>query len=40
MEMETANRVSVLDKVVCILHSTNTLGKGMHPIILPQAIGK
>ena len=24
----------------CISHSTNTLGKGMNPIILPPAIGK
>ena len=24
----------------CISHSTNTLGKGMNPIILPTAMGK
>ena len=24
----------------CISHSTNTLGEGMNPIILPPAIGK
>ena len=24
----------------CISHSTNTLGKGMNPIILPPAMGK
>ena len=24
----------------CISHSTNTLGKGMNPIILPSAMGK
>ena len=24
----------------CISHSTNTLGKGMNPIILPPALGK
>ena len=24
----------------CISHSTNTIGKGMNPIILPPAIGK
>ena len=24
----------------CILHSTNTLGKGMNPIILPPAMVK
>ena len=29
-----------LDETDFILHSTNTLGKGMNPIILPPAIGK
>ena len=29
-----------LDEADCILHSTNTLGKGMNPIILPPAMGK
>ena len=24
----------------CISHSTNTLGKGMNPIILPPSMGK
>ena len=24
----------------CISHSTNTLGEGMNPIILPPAVGK
>ena len=24
----------------CISHNTNTLGKGMNPIILPPAMGK
>ena len=24
----------------CISHSTNTLGKGMNPIIIPPAMGK
>ena len=24
----------------CISHSTNTLGKGMNPVILPPAMGK
>ena len=24
----------------CISHSTNTIGKGMNPIILPPAMGK
>ena len=29
-----------LDKANCILHCTNTLRKGMNPIILPPAMGK
>ncbi len=33
--MDTATRVQILDKIDCISHSTNTLGKGMNPIILP-----
>ena len=35
--MDTTTRVQILDKTVCISHSTNTLGKGMNPIILPPA---
>ena len=31
---------SNLDETDCISHSTNTLGKGMNPIILPSAMGK
>ena len=38
--MNTATRVQILDEPDCISHSTNTLGKGMNPIILPPAIGK
>ena len=30
----------ILDKANCISHNTNTLGKGMNPIILPPAMGK
>ena len=30
---------SNLDGTDCISHSTNTLGKGMNPIILPPAMG-
>ena len=40
MVMDTATRVQILDKTDCISHSTNTLGKGMNPIILPPAMGK
>ena len=36
--MET--RVQILDEAVYIVHSTNTLGKGMNPTILPPAMGK
>ena len=35
--LDTATRVQILD---CISHSTNTLAKGMNPIILPPAMGK
>ena len=31
---------SNLDETDCISYSTNTLGKGMNPIILPPAMGK
>ena len=31
---------SKLDETDCISHCTNTLGKGMNPIILPPAMGK
>ena len=30
----------ILDETDCISHSTNTLGKGMNPIILPPVMGK
>ena len=33
--MDTVTRVQILDKTDCISHSTNTLGKGINPIILP-----
>ena len=38
--MDTATRVQILDETDCISNSTNTLGKGMNPIILPPAMGK
>ena len=38
--MGTATQVQILDKTDCISHSTNTLEKGMNPIILPTDIGK
>ena len=36
----TATQVQNLDETDCISHSTNTLGKGMNPIIFPQPMGK
>ena len=30
----------ILDETGCISHCTNTLEKGMNPIILPPAMGK
>ena len=38
--MDTVTQVQILDESDCILHSINTLGKGMNPIILPLAKGK
>ena len=35
-----ATGVQTLDENDCISHSSNTLGKGMNPIILPPAMGK
>ena len=34
------DRVQIVDETDSILHSTNTLGKGMDPIILPPTMGK
>ena len=39
--MKTVTRVQIPNKAVRISHSTNTLEKGMNPIIPPlQAMGK
>ena len=40
MEKDTAKRVQILDKSVCVCHSPNTLVKGMCSIILHLAMGK
>ena len=40
ISMDTVTLVQNLDETDCILHSTNTLRKGMNPIILPPAMGK
>ena len=34
------NQVQIMDKTVSVSHSTNTLGKGMHPVVLFPAIDK
>ena len=38
--MDTVTWVQILDETGSISHSTNTLGKGINPIILPPAMGK
>ena len=38
--MNTVTRVQILDETDCISHNTNTLGKGMNPIILPPAMSR
>ena len=38
--MDTATRVQIMDETDYISHRTNTLWKGMNPIILPPALGK
>ena len=38
--MDTTTRVQILDETDCILHITNTFGKGMNPVILPPVMGK
>ena len=40
MVMNTVTRVQILDETDFISRSTNTLGKGLNPIILPPAIGR
>ena len=39
-EMDKAARIQILDETDSISHSSNTLGRGMNPIILPPAMGK
>ena len=38
--MDTVTRVQIQDMTDCILHSTNTFGKGKNSKILPPAMGK
>ena len=40
VEMDTSIRVQILDEADCISYGTDTLEKGMNPIILPPAMGK
>ena len=38
--MDAVTRVQILDEANSISHSTNTIGKGMNPIILPPDMDK
>ena len=38
--MDTATWVQIQEETDCISPTTNTLEKGMNPIILPPAMGK
>ena len=38
--MDIMTQAQILNKADCISHCTNTLGKGMNPIIIPPAMGK
>ena len=38
--MDTVTRVEILDETDCIPNCSNTLGKGMNPIIPPPAMCK
>ena len=38
--MDTATGVQILDETDCISHCSNTIGKGLNPIILLPAMGK
>ena len=35
-----SDKTEFMDETECISHPTNTIGKGMNPIILPPAMGK
>ena len=39
-EMDTVTWVLILDETVCFSNSSNTVRKGMNPIILHPAMGK
>ena len=38
--MDTVTRVQILNDIVSISHSANTLRKGMDPVIFPLDMGK
>ena len=40
LEIDTATRVQILDKIVRISHSTNTLGKDINSTIFSPTMGK
>ena len=39
-EIDTATRVQILDKIVCISQNANTLGKGTNPSLLSVTMGR
>ena len=38
--VDIVSQVEMLNKAIIISYSANTLGKGMHPTILPRTISK
>ena len=38
--MDQATQAQILNEAICISHIANIFGKGMHPTILPPAMGK
>ena len=40
LDMDTVTRVQIWGEADCILHVTNTLRKGLNPIIFPPGMGK
>ena len=36
--MDTATRVQILEEAICFIHCTNTIGKGMNPMIFLQVM--
>ena len=38
--LNQGTQVQILNEIVCISHSTNTLWKGMNPFLIPPAMDK